>query len=102
MISESTSNNDYPSVLELIDLEMQGQMLAHVLHPDLLEKSQHDTDKSATTILELALAKGSGQLRKVIGEAQLLENIIKKILKAPYVLFFLFYSSILNIYMVVD
>lgn len=86
MKPRNTSNEDLPSLKELIDLDTRGQMLAYVLHPDRLTGPSLELEKSAITTLESALLKGSVRLQKVICGAQIIENAIKEVLKAPYVL----------------
>ncbi|EUB62146.1 Lysine-specific demethylase 5B [Echinococcus granulosus] len=80
---KTASNRDVPSLKELIDLDTRGQTLAYVLHPDRLTGQSFETEKSVITTLESALLKGSVRLQKVICEAQVVENSIKEVLKAP-------------------
>ncbi|KAL5110630.1 Lysine-specific demethylase 5B [Taenia crassiceps] len=79
----NASNEGLPSLKELIDLDMRGQMLAYVLHSDRLTEPSLELEKSSITTLESALLKGSVQLQKVICGAQVIENAIKEVLKAP-------------------
>ncbi|VDK33573.1 unnamed protein product [Taenia asiatica] len=79
----NTSNEDLPSLKELIDLDTRGRMLVYVLHPDRLTGTSLESEKPAITKLESALLKGSDRLQKVICGAQVIENAIKEVLNAP-------------------